>query len=348
MDLLVVIWVTALVLCGGAVAWMTTLILLRLNSARAQARQAADRQAVQAAFMGILKGRADPTQTLAPYLGRARLMADALLDFLTLVKGVDVDTLVAALRIAGVNETLARRVRRGSLAGRLAAVEALGAFPGPTSVAALTAAAATGPPTLRLAALRSLLQAGGHVTLGRLLGHLARAELTHSGPLADLTRMVVEAEPDAAVRGLADVQISPATRILLLECLGRAGAYGAIPAIIAHGASRDSAIRVAAMAALGALKHPAGSPAIQLGLNDPDQAVRAAAALAAGEAGLSTLSAALGSRLADKVWRVRFLSAGALLKLGDPGIAELERAVMGTDAVAEQTAALILAERVAL
>ena len=221
------IWSVALALCAAAVLWMSALIVLRVFSDRAARRRAEDRRAVERCFVGILQGRSDVVRDLSPYRGRARLMAESLLDFLTLVRGVDLEIVLAALESVGVDKVLAARLNRGSLAGRLASVEALGAFPGEATRAALVQAAARGPATVRLAALRSLLQAGGEVDIARLLQHLARGELRHSGPLTDLAHLVIAADPTAAMNVLAQPDLAPATRILIVEGLGAAGAYAA-------------------------------------------------------------------------------------------------------------------------
>ncbi|WP_411289349.1 HEAT repeat domain-containing protein [Phenylobacterium sp.] len=345
MSLLSLIWSVALALCAAAVLWMSALIVLRVFSDRAARRRAEDRRAVERCFVGILQGRSDVVRDLAPYRGRARLMAESLLDFLTLVRGVDLEIVLGALESVGVDKVLAARLNRGSLAGRLASVEALGAFAGEATRAALVQAAARGPATVRLAALRSLLQAGGEVDIARLLQHLARGELRHSGPLTDLAHLVIAADPTAAMGVLAQPDLAPATRILIVEGLGAAGAYAALPIINAHAEAGRADVRAAAISTLGRMMHPAAEPALERALTDPAWEVRSAAAAAIGEARLASLVGPLAAQLSDSVWIVRFQSAGALLKLGESGLERLRAAALGADARAEQTASLMLAER---
>lgn len=340
-----VVWLAAVALCAAAFLWMAALIMLRFSSEGAAKQRAADRRAVEGCFVGVLQGKSDVARDLAPYRGRARLMADSLLDFLTLVRGVDLEIVVEALKSVGVDDVLRARVTRGSLAGRLASVEALGAFPGEQTRATLVTAAGRGPPGVRLAALRSLLQAEGKVPLARLLDHLRRGELRYSGPLADLIRMVIEADPFAAIAALARTDLAPPTRILLIEGLGASGAYAAIPAISAHAEATRADLRAAAVTTLGKMMHPSAEPALRRALSDPAWEVRSAAAVAAGNAHLASLLDPLSKLLADSVWSVRFQSAAALVKLGEAGLGRLRAAAAGADAQAEQTAALVLSER---
>jgi hypothetical protein len=82
---LLVIWLVAILLSVGAVAWMTVLIILRLLHERRTARRAHDRRAVEAALIGVVQDRPDALTKLAPFIHRGRLMAEVLLEFLGLV-----------------------------------------------------------------------------------------------------------------------------------------------------------------------------------------------------------------------------------------------------------------------
>ena len=112
MGALALIWCAAAALIGLALAWMTLLIGLRLAHARAAARRAADRRKVEAAFVA----RENMERELAPFRGRARLVAETLLAFLSLVRGADREAVLRACRAVGVDAAFRRRLTRGSLA----------------------------------------------------------------------------------------------------------------------------------------------------------------------------------------------------------------------------------------
>ncbi|MCR5879724.1 HEAT repeat domain-containing protein [Phenylobacterium sp. J367] len=228
------------------------------------------------------------------------------------------------------------------MAGRLAAVEALGAFPGPETQFALIRAAARGSPAVRLAALRSLWQAGGEVGVDQLVGELERGALPPSGALADLLRLVTEADPAAAIAALEAPGRSAVARVLLSQALGAAGAYAAIPALTRQAGAREPDVRTAAVEALGRLMHPAAEPILRDALGDEAWEVRSAAANAVGDARLASLVDPLAGRLADPVWQVRHQAAAALVKLGAPGIARLEETARSADDLARRAAALVL------
>lgn len=342
MSLLVLIWVVALALAGGAIVGMSVLIGLRLRHERRTARRLADRRQVEQALIGVMQGRCDPHATLGPYRRRARLIAETLLDFLGIVRGEDRQLVVAALASVGADQTLRARLGRGSLAGRLASVEALGAFPSPETQFALVRASTRGPEEVRLAALRSLIQAGGEVTPQQLVAQLDRGRLTASGQFADLLRLAAEQDP-AAAQAVAEQGVSARAEPLILEALGAAGAYGALPLLIAKSREGAPESRRAAIEALARLMHPAAEPALAQALDDPVAEIRSAAALAIGLARFVGQADALAARLDDEVWRVRHQAAAALARLGAPGLERLT-AISWTSGARARAAALALAE----
>lgn len=346
MGSLSLIWLTAIVLASGAVAWMVALILLRIFHEHRAQRDLADRQAVEHALLGVLQGRADLAKALEPYKRRPHLLAKALLDLLTILRGADLQAVVDGLRAAGIERILQAGAMRGSADGRLASIEALGAFSGAKTQFTLLRAAGRGPEQVRLAALRSLFQAGGEVSVGRMVDHLRRGQLRHSGPTADFMRLVVERDHMAATAALAEDNLSPGSRVMLLEALGSAGAYDAIPALTASIAARRPEVRAAAAVALGKLMHPAAELSLRLAIDDPAPEVRTAAAEAIGASGLTNLAGVLEQHLKDPVWSVRFQSAAALAKFGATGLRTLHKAAVTSDDGAREAASVALTRRV--
>jgi hypothetical protein len=347
MNPLTLIWMTAAAMALGALLWMSGLIVMRLVHDRRSAARAASRRQVEAALIAAIQGGASAAAQLAPFAHRARLMAEVLLEFLGIVRGHDQARLLELLRNLRVDAVLRRRLRRGSVAGRLACIEALSVFPGPETLATLEAAASGGRPRLRLAALRSILAVGGDVTVDRLLNDLATGALAPSGMFGELIRELTAADPAAAMAAAERRNLSATALAIVLDALGEAGDYGALPLLVQHAAGDPAPVRVSAVHALGRLRHPAAEPALRTALSDPDSQVRAAASEAAGVARLPGLTPALAGALSDPVWRVRFQAAAALSKLGADGLAALQGAADGPSEVASLAASLTLAESVA-
>lgn len=343
MSSLVLTWLSALALALAAVGWMSGLILQRLVQDRGQRRRVADRRAVEKALVAVMQGRADAALGLRPYRHRARLMSETLLDFMSVVRGHDREVVVSALETVGVQQGLRSRLRRGSMPGRLAAIEALAAFPGPETEQALRAVA-DDIPQLRLTALEALSRAGYDVPVQELLDAAAHGDLRASGRFAEFLRERVVEDPQSGVRELARQDLAPELRVLLLEALGSSGDYSVITALAADADHPVPTVRAAAVRALGRLQHPAGQVAVAAALEDEDPEVRVAGAEAAGEARLARLADTLYARLSDSAWRVRFQAAAALGKLGPAGLDRLRQAADLPDDAARRAASLTLAE----
>ena len=64
-------------------------------------------------------------------------MSETLLEFLAIVRGGEREALVSAYRSLNIDDRMRARLSRGSKPGRAAAAEAIAAFPGPETIAAL-------------------------------------------------------------------------------------------------------------------------------------------------------------------------------------------------------------------
>lgn len=344
---LAVIWLTALVLAAGSLAWLSLLIVLRLVRDAREARLAHDRRAVITAMVEMLSApAAQATEQIRPYVGRARLMAEAVLELHGLIRGADRERVLGGLRDLNLTAVLKQRLARGSKAGRLACLEALAAIGGAEAADALQAAARQADdPDVRLVAFKALSDLGALVRLETLVEEIVRQRLRPSRLLADVLRDVVAADPQEAVLALQRPDLPQIGRALVLDALGWAGDYRAIPVLNSHAADDDVEVRIAAVRALGRLQHPAAEAALARALGDPAWPVRAAAAEASGLANLSSLCDPIAALLSDPEWWVRFRAADALVRLGRTGVGRLRLLASSGEPLAQRAAELALAER---
>lgn len=346
MSILLLIWTAAEVLASIAICWMLTLIILRLLRQRADERRAKDRAMVMRALLALLRGDAAAEGNLKPYLGRARLMAESILELQGVVRGADLARVLGRLRDLGVVKVLAARLRLGSKAGRLLSLEALSAIGGEDAQFAMRRAFTFDEPMIRIAALKGLIESGDPPAVEEMLDYALKGRVPPSGFFADLLGEVVSLAPDAAIEALARSDLTQRLRTLLLESLGRSGAYQALPALIEASKSDDPEVRTAAVRGLGRLKHPAAAHALGVALSDEQWIVRAAASEAVGAAGLAQMARAVAVLLNDPQWWVRFRAGGALRRLGQTGMQQLTLAAGEGRDVAQRAAAMALAERI--
>ena len=167
-----------------------------------------------------------------------------------------------------------------------------------------------------MAALRSLLQAGGAVSVARVLSHIERQQLPLSGRLAELLQMVTEADVAGAVTALTRHDLSPRTRVLLIEALSCLDAAEAITALIGETQFPDAGVRASAIAALGKTMPRDFGPLLPAAMHDPDWRVRCAAAEAGADGQTTGFINGLIVLLMDEVWLVRFTAEASLARLG--------------------------------
>lgn len=344
MSSLSLIWITALAMVGMALTWMSELIVARLFNERKAKRLAGDRAAVILALSDMLRETPGAAEALRPYIGRARLMADALLEFQGLVRGDDQDRILAELRELGLIEVLSARLNQGSRAGRMAVLEALAALGGPKARAAIRGAVASSSPEIRMAAIKAIADSGAPPSVGRLIDYAVAGDLPISRLYAELLRQVTATDPVAAVNALNRTDLSSAMRASLVDALGVSGDYQVLTSLISAAADEDPEVRTAAVRALGRLQHPAGEATIAHAMNDASWIVRSAAAEAAGAGGFSRLAGGLDRLLADPEWWVRFRAGEALVAIGLEGLAVLREAALSERALAHRAAELALAE----
>lgn len=346
MSLLGLLWGSSLVMALAAVAWMIGLIIARLFRERRDARRAADQQRVRTAFLDILGGDIEALISLKPYRRRARLMAEAVLDVLGLIRGAERERLIDVLAGMGVPDRLRARLDRGSKTGRIASAEALSAFPETATVDALRSALQRSRDgDLRVAILISLLDLDSAPPLNALLGTIAAGAVQDSLLYEPVIRRAAEAAPAEALDAFRLSTAPAVTRALLADALGASGDYRAIEPLARSASAPELELRIASIRALGVLGHPAAAPAIMIALQDEMWEVRSAACEAAGRIGLIEAAPLLVQALADPAWWVRFRAGEALTMLGDRGVASLRIAAGSDQDLMRRAASLVLAER---
>lgn len=346
MSFLAILWWSSLAIGAAALAWMGGLILARLLRERSDSRRAADQARVRGLFLEIMHGDAEAELQLKPYQARARLMAEALMEVLSLVRGAEREKLTECLARLGVADQLRLRLDRGSKAGRIAAAEALSAFPDVATVEDLRSALARSRDgDFRVAVLTALLDMDAAPPLRTMLTDMAARGVQGSLLYEPAIRRAAAAAPTEALDVFTLSQAPSATQAVLAEALGASGDYRAVEPLARTAAAPELELRIASVRALGLLGHPAGEAAVTRALSDPAWEVRSAACEAAGRIGLVQAAPLLLQALSDPAWWVRFRAGEALALLGESGIAGLRLAVRADQDAVRRAASLALAER---
>ena len=345
MTLLALLWWSSLVFGAAALVWMTGLILARLLRERADRKRTTDQAGVRVLFLEAMGGDAEAELRLKPYCGRARLMAEALVEVLGLVRGAERERLIDCLERLGVADRLRFRLKRGSRAGRIAAAEALAAFPDVATVDALRSALnRSRDGDFRVAALIALMDMEAAPPLREILKEIADRGLQDSLLYEPVIRRAASDAPLEALDVFILSGAPSATRAVLADALGASGDYRAVEPLSRTAAAPELELRIASVRALGLLGHPAAEEAVTNAFSDTAWEVRAAACEAAGRIGLIQAVAPLIQALGDPAWWVRFRAGEALAMLGDKGVAGLRGAGGAHQDVVRRAASLALAE----
>lgn len=346
MGLLLGLWWSSLLFAAAALLWMCGLIAARLIRARADSARAADREAVIAAYLAIMSGEGAATGRLVPYQRRARLLAETLLELLGLVRGAERNLLIAGLQGLHVDDRFRARLSQGSRTGRLAAAEALEAFPGDDTERALQRLyRSASDPELRIAAIRALIEIDAAPSIDTVLRNLEHHDQTESPLYGPVLRRLVADAPDAALEAFERTDLNPAACAVLADALGASGDYRAVALLTPRAGAPNPIVRAASIRALGMLGHPAAKAALVPAFDDPEWEVRSEACEAAGRIADAQYAPLLEDRLADKEWWVRFRAAEALASLGEAGIARLRAASLSEIDIVQRAASMTLAER---
>lgn len=346
MEGLLLLWWTSIVLVLAALAWISALVVGRLFREQRDARRGRDRDRACDAFLDVMNGAGDALGRLRGVDHRARVMGEALLELLAMVRGGERERLLEALQSIKMDQRFRRRLFRGGIAGRMVAAETLSHFPGPETVEALKAALArTRHGNLRVALMRSLIELDAAPPLAEVLQEVHRSRGSDSLLYLPLMRRLVNSDTRAALHAFGDPATPPKARVILAEALGASGDFRALQPLCIGATAPDVELRIASVRGLAVMGHPAAEPRILAALEDPVWMVRSAACEAAGRIGLKTAVPLLITQLSDPVWWVRFRAGEALSALGASGLKGLRAAAAGQGDLPRRAASLALAER---
>ncbi len=347
MSGLLLIWTTACVLAAVALIWMVILIIARVLRERGVARRRCEWRMVQQAFLDIMNGSGDAVARLGVVKRRPKLLAEALLEVIGLVRGGgERDRLISALDGFGIVEVFRRCLSPASIAARIAAAEVLSIFPGERTRSALRKALGkTRASELRVSLMRSLTEIGAAPALREALADLSGSRGSDSLLYLPLIVRLVGDDPMSALRAFGDPQVAGEARVVLAEALGASGDYRTLRPLCIAARAPDIELRIAAIRALAALGHPGAEVAILGGLQDRSWIVRSASCEAAGRIGLHGAIPWLETQLDDPVWWVRFRAGEALASLGPSGRDRLRAMAALGGALSRRTASMVLAER---
>ena len=346
MGELLLIWSVSIALAAAALAWMAGLILARVLRERAERRRERDRRLIQQAFLDVMGGAGDAVGRLRGVRHRARLMAEALLEVIALVRGAERERLISALHAFKVDEVFQRRLLRGSVAGRMAAAEALSIFPGEAAGAALREALARARSAeLRVGLMRSLIDLSAPPDLDQVLADLDGRRASDSLLYLPVIGRLVSDDPMGGLRAFGDARVPADARVILAEALGASGDYRVLQPLCLASRAPDVELRISAVRGLAALGHPAAEPTLLSALADEAWMVRSSACEAAGRIGLPAAIPALVEQLEDPVWWVRVRAGEALAALGEAGRARLRGLALSGGDLSRRAASMALAER---
>jgi HEAT repeat protein len=337
------IWLVSLAMAALSCTAMLLLVLRRVVQMRAARRRERLRAAAAAVLLDYIDGNADAPAVRAAAGGRDDIVGDLVFEMREILRGEGAARLVELAAASGGIERERRRLASRNPGVRAEAVRRLTIY-GDEAVPWLRQALGDAAATVRVAAAVELTRLGAPLPLMALAEHLQVGVDTSSDDLRRIFRRAVAAEPRAAIAMLVDAQTGDALRQLLVDGLGHAGDFQALPMIAAMAQHGNPEVRAEALRALAALGHPSAGDTAIAALADADWRVRAQAANCIRRIGAEQAVPAVAPLLGDDQWWVRFRAAEALAALGDGGRRQLEALARNADR-AGQVAQLVLAER---
>ncbi len=337
-GLLLGVWLSA----GAALALLALLIVSKAARSMVERWRARRRDAFSPALDALIAGEPQAAARLRPRLwGDADIVEDMLVRTAAAISGDLRDELARAAADLGLTQRRIRQLRSPRIHVRAFAAERLGLLGGEEAAAPLLDALSRE----RSGARRALIRALGRLRSPRALPALLRL-LEYDGELpgAPVAQALLSYGEPAAPYLLRMAEAPCRGRAQALALLGQMKILDAVPILIeAMSEDPNPAVREAAAQAAGRLAHPDALAALRGALRDGAPRVRAQAAWALGRVGDPAAAGELESALDDADWWTRARAAQALARLGEAGLERLRRLADGADAPKRELAAEMLA-----
>jgi hypothetical protein len=320
------LWDACWAFAAWSVATMIVLFVRRLIIQGIDRRRESRRATLQDLvfrYLEQVEGGEDPIpRDLSPR--DQRLLLSVTTEMMRGVTGTMRDNLIRLLNTHLDHQRLLRGFERApaqeraKLAGRLSWSDA------PEVHASLYKALDDPSPEVVLAAVNALIVAQQPINLLALVPKLeVRDMLGHRG-IRDIFRKVAP-QNGAILFSLID-DPNPAIAVLAIDTMARTPSPAAMRRLRGMAQTHPSVdVRATALRTLGLASDPEAGGVITAALSDPAWEVRAQAAIAAGRTRSAMALATLTELMRDSNWWVQLRAAQALAKLGDAGLAVLER-----------------------
>jgi len=342
MDALVALWELSLVLCLLGALALLAMILARVVTARSERRRLAARRAVLPVLLGGDQGAAGSPATRAT----ADVAMDLTIELAELMRGSDGEAMLRAAETLDVPRHLARRLYAPTAQERLNAAETLALFDDHAQAA--ERALDDRDPAVRLGAALALAHRDEGPDPGDILRKLRAGVEEHSLMLVPLMRDFATRDAASVTAIVHNESLTDEARLSAIDALADMGhIHVGLIVKVANTGGFPPHLQPRLIAALGRTRHPAAREPIAAALKSEAAQVRAAAAEAAGRAGLLDLAPELRTMLSDGEWLVRFRAADALFAFGRAGTQQLRAAAANDGPIARRAALTMLAERAA-
>ena len=322
--------------CWAFAAWsIVTLLILfvrRLIIQGYERRREARRAVLQDLVFRYLEQIETGEDPIPQYLSPRdqRLLLSVATEMMRGVTGTMRDNLIKLLNTHLDRERLLRGFERAAAPARADLAARLSWSDAPEVHAALYKALDDPSPDVVLVAANALIVAQQPINLMTLVPKLeARDMLGHRG-IRDIFRKV--APQNAAVLFSLIDDPNPAIAVLAIDTMARAPTPAALRRLRGMAQSHPSVdVRTTALRTIGLAGDPDSAEVITAALSDPAWEVRAQAAIAAGRTRSAIALTKLTELTRDSNWWVQVRAAQALAKLGNAGLAVLERLLEDQD-----------------
>jgi HEAT repeat protein len=335
MSIFQIIWWVSLGLAAFTIAVLLFLFFRRLIINARMARQGKVRAALQELVYAYLaEPAAVPLRKFG--VGEQRILLGLVTEMMRGITGPMREQLVDFLEKTIDQGRIAHALRTSKAEDRAKFAARLFWSKSPAVHEALRDALNDRYPTVVIAAANALISAGQKLSLIDLVPKLEARQMLGHRAVRDIFRKVAPQNVAALIALLEDQD--PAVVVLAVDALTRFPNLTALNRLARLAGGHPSLdVRATAVRTLGLIGNRAFDNAVMTALSDPAWEVRVQAVIAAGRLRLADALPTLESLARDTNWWIQLRSAQALARLGDAGVAALERlrADVGQAAVAD-------------